>query len=309
MNTDTLYKKIELGLQPIVGKTILHTAPHHDDILLGYFPYVIQNLQGNNHHALYITSGANGVSDAYLSSLIKDANQIDNRFIHQDIIALDSAAKKELKSSLRESESEKKWLLAADGRMQIKHLRAEFYNASDESMQSAMKKDIQRVVDYLMKIQPDIITILTDSMDIGHTTHHRSQRVMTAAILQWQAQVNPDGDEMKIPTIFGYRNVWTSFTLQEASMIIPVTAPQLHQVESIFMNCFFTQNKIFILDDQPRTLAQETIRIQKAQWQEVQELIIDLPAMVTKKTEGAIFLQKLTLQEMQHLIKDESNKL
>ncbi len=100
MNKKELYKKIELGCAPILGKTILHTAPHHDDILLGYFPYAVRNLQGNDNHVLYITSGANGVSDQYLAQ---------NLFMtHQQVAQFDDATKNELKSVIRESESEQK---------------------------------------------------------------------------------------------------------------------------------------------------------------------------------------------------------
>ncbi len=90
MNNNELYKKIELGKQSICNKTILHTAPHHDDILLGYFPYVVRNLSGNIHHVLYVTSGANGVSDRYLAEhmLMQE----------KDIQLLDHEIKQELKS-------------------------------------------------------------------------------------------------------------------------------------------------------------------------------------------------------------------
>ena len=55
------------------NKTILHTAPHHDDIMLGYLPYVVRLLResSNVHYFNYLTSGFTAVTNAYMRILVK----------------------------------------------------------------------------------------------------------------------------------------------------------------------------------------------------------------------------------------------
>ena len=297
--TQDIEQKIQAGQRSIKGATILHTAPHHDDILLGYFPYALRNLPGNTNHVLYITSGANGVSDMYLTEHLSVSKQ--------DIQSRDAEHTQELKYRLRELESEKKWLLCAGDAMTVKHLRAEFYEQVDNAarLASAMQRDVQRIVDYLQIVQPDIITMLVDPIDIGPSTHHRSQKVMTQAIAQWQALKNcssQSGDDRTV-TILGYRNIWSSFSLEQASMIIPVTPAELKQTESVFAHCFATQKNKFILDPaclndlsgEPdmKNFAQQTTQIQKLQ---LQQLVAALPQSnqsQLNKMAGAIFLQEL----------------
>ena len=226
-----LEEKIKLGQQKIVGKTILHTAPHHDDILLGYFPYALRNLAGNTNHVLYITSGANGVSDIYLAQHLNMSLQKLN--------LLDAATKQELKYRIREVESEKKWARVAGDRVQIKNLRAGFYDKHlDSNFEQVIESDVQRVVEYLDEIQPDIITVLVDPVGIGPATHHRSQQVMMQAVARY--------NRSKPIEIIGYRNVWSSFSLEETSMIIPVTQDELNLVKSIFQDCFGSQSSTMI---------------------------------------------------------------
>jgi glucosamine-6-phosphate deaminase len=277
-----LEEKIKLGQQKIVGKTILHTAPHHDDILLGYFPYALRNLVGNTNHVLYITSGANGVSDIYLAQHLNMSLQKLN--------LLDAATKQELKYRIREIESEKKWARVAGDRVQIKNLRAGFYDlqvdevcavasgqatrkgvvslAKDENLHEIMQQDVQRVVDYLDEIQPDIITVLVDSVGIGPATHHRSQQVIMQAVARY--------NRSKPIEIIGYRNVWSSFSLEETSMIIPVTQDELDLVESIFQDCFVSQSSTMIFCEKNLELqnfAEQVTEIQKSQYQQVVQLL------------------------------------
>ena len=50
------------------NKTILHTAPHHDDIMLGYLPYIVRlsREQSNTHYFNYLTSGFTAVTNKYM---------------------------------------------------------------------------------------------------------------------------------------------------------------------------------------------------------------------------------------------------
>ena len=55
-------------------KTILHTGPHHDDILLGYSPLVthlVRSIKNKNYFAI-MTSGFTSVTNSYISSILKN---------------------------------------------------------------------------------------------------------------------------------------------------------------------------------------------------------------------------------------------
>jgi len=55
------------------NKTFFHTAPHHDDIMLGYLPYLIRLIResSNTHFFNYLTSGFTAVTNKYMYNLIK----------------------------------------------------------------------------------------------------------------------------------------------------------------------------------------------------------------------------------------------
>ena len=81
-----LEQKIEQGMMQCAGKTIVHTAPHHDDIILGYHPYVTNLLHRNNNHMLYMTNGFHGVSDEYLKDLILQCVLYDQTVLEKMVL-------------------------------------------------------------------------------------------------------------------------------------------------------------------------------------------------------------------------------
>ncbi|TFH00128.1 MAG: glucosamine-6-phosphate deaminase [Calditrichales bacterium] len=56
------------------NKRFLHTAPHHDDIMLGYLPYLVRLIreQSNVHYFNYLTSGFTAVSNNYVLKVLKN---------------------------------------------------------------------------------------------------------------------------------------------------------------------------------------------------------------------------------------------
>jgi glucosamine-6-phosphate deaminase len=64
--------KIHRGQEKIEHQTILHTAPHHDDIVLGYHGYVEQLLSNNKNYVVYLTSGYRGVFDQFVIDCMHD---------------------------------------------------------------------------------------------------------------------------------------------------------------------------------------------------------------------------------------------
>ncbi|MFH1745640.1 MAG: glucosamine-6-phosphate deaminase [Planctomycetota bacterium] len=62
------------GHAPVEHKTLLHTAPHHDDIILAYLPYVINAVRrrSTKHCFAYMTSGFNAVTNNYMYTVVID---------------------------------------------------------------------------------------------------------------------------------------------------------------------------------------------------------------------------------------------
>src|SRR5579862_3202819 len=63
--------KLEKGIRPTGATTYFHTEPHHDDIMLGYLPYLYHLVRdpSNQHFFANLTSGFTSVSNAYLLSI------------------------------------------------------------------------------------------------------------------------------------------------------------------------------------------------------------------------------------------------
>jgi glucosamine-6-phosphate deaminase len=69
---ERIVKKIERGLGEAGPATFLHTEPHHDDIMLGYLPYLYHLVRDpeNRHFFATFTSGFTSVSNRYILSLV-----------------------------------------------------------------------------------------------------------------------------------------------------------------------------------------------------------------------------------------------
>ncbi len=70
---DSLKGKIKKLASLPNNKAILHTGPHHDDILLGYSPLVthlVRSAKNKNYFAV-MTSGFTSVTNSYISSILK----------------------------------------------------------------------------------------------------------------------------------------------------------------------------------------------------------------------------------------------
>lgn len=76
-------KRIEHGCKHYENKVILHTGPHHDDIMLGIMPLINRQLRPVSNEVYFniMTSGFHSVSDAFMSEVLKDTLVLlkDNR--------------------------------------------------------------------------------------------------------------------------------------------------------------------------------------------------------------------------------------
>ncbi|NQT26575.1 glucosamine-6-phosphate deaminase [candidate division KSB1 bacterium] len=72
------YKKQLLSaLQIPKNEIFLHTAPHHDDIMLGYLPYLVRLMRepSNKHFFNYLTSGFTAVTNLYMLRLLNELSE------------------------------------------------------------------------------------------------------------------------------------------------------------------------------------------------------------------------------------------
>ncbi|NLH42990.1 MAG: glucosamine-6-phosphate deaminase [Planctomycetes bacterium] len=65
---ERLAGKIEVGLRVYRDKCFLHTEPHHDDVMLGYFAQIVRHFRqaSNEHHFMTLTSGFTSVTNQFM---------------------------------------------------------------------------------------------------------------------------------------------------------------------------------------------------------------------------------------------------
>ncbi|MBN2301045.1 MAG: PIG-L family deacetylase [Lentisphaerae bacterium] len=61
-------ERIDRATMPLRESVFVHTGPHHDDIMLGYLPYIVHLVRepSNRHHFVTFTSGFTSVTNRYL---------------------------------------------------------------------------------------------------------------------------------------------------------------------------------------------------------------------------------------------------
>ena len=80
-----LQEKVSRGQVLVEGKKILHTAPHHDDIMLSYHAALPDLMTTNTHRFTYLTSGFHSVTNGYMLSILQP--------VHEDASFLPTHAK------------------------------------------------------------------------------------------------------------------------------------------------------------------------------------------------------------------------
>ncbi|OPZ92309.1 MAG: Glucosamine-6-phosphate deaminase [candidate division TA06 bacterium ADurb.Bin417] len=84
-----LREKVARGLEEKEGLTFLHTAPHHDDIMLGYLPYIIRLVRSpkNTHYFATLTSGFTSVTNDYTLSALSNLRRFLERRTFAPLLA------------------------------------------------------------------------------------------------------------------------------------------------------------------------------------------------------------------------------
>lgn len=75
-----LQERVSRGQVLAEGKKILHTAPHHDDIMLSYHAALPDLMTTNTHRFTYLTSGFHSVTNGYMLSILQRVHE-DTSFL------------------------------------------------------------------------------------------------------------------------------------------------------------------------------------------------------------------------------------
>ena len=77
-------RSIKKGTEVIKNTTFLHTSPHHDDIMLGYLPYILHLVRtpSNQHFFATFTSGFTSVTNHYLLTKI----QLLEKYLQENLL-------------------------------------------------------------------------------------------------------------------------------------------------------------------------------------------------------------------------------
>jgi glucosamine-6-phosphate deaminase len=65
---EQLVARIDRGSQALSATRFLHTEPHHDDLMLGYLPYIVRHVRdaSNTHYFACFTSGFTAVTNQFM---------------------------------------------------------------------------------------------------------------------------------------------------------------------------------------------------------------------------------------------------
>jgi len=368
----SLISHLESGLKlnSLKSSRILHTGPHHDDIMLGYYPLIENLVCKHKNHFVYFTSGFNSVSDLYIMSTInrasdwwinKEKDSIFNRpydkvvnkfrkyFVRQDIDQMnmldttillkklvtiynikdveqlkntirwlkddyfpnkqagdmdDVENIKLLKGMMRESEADRLWSLKNVQLQNITHLRLKFYSGKELRKTPRIETDVLPFAKVYENYKPSIITVADDPQSAPPTTHYSTLQILAQALRYKNVTKKEDLQ------IWGYRNVWFRYRVQDANVFVPVTEQMIEAQKRAFLACFSTQKMAsfpspFFEGD----FSALTTLIQREQLAELKVLLgADYfeknPIPELKNAYGLIFLNKMNIDELYQRAED-----
>lgn len=293
--TQEVYQRIAKKFESKIpeNRKILHTGPHHDDVMLSYFGLLPDLIKKNDNLFIYLTSGFNAVTDQFIkervqylveSEISDDIFQISYadlmkkmvdaaHFLNsKELIAAesiliarqialingfddsqkikeyaeqlltsyfpnkipgekDSKEMQLLKGAVRESEEDRHMMLHGVAQERVLHLRSNFYTGDYFNPLPTIENDAIPLLQQFEEYQPDVVTVTIDPEGTGPDTHYKVLQVVNQALQMFD----------KNTRVWGYRNVWYQFEIEEATMIFPVNELQMVDLHNYFMDCYTTQ--------------------------------------------------------------------
>ena len=149
-----------------------------------------------------------------------------------------SVSVQKLKGMIREFEEELVWANYGVRVRDVHHLRLGFYKGDMFTEQPQKTRDVEPILDQLKKIKPTVISLALDPEGSGPDTHYKVLQSIAEAVRIWG-----EGADLSGLRIWGYRNVWYRFDMDEADLIVPVTLNSMAIMHSTFMNCYLSQKE------------------------------------------------------------------
>ena len=149
-----------------------------------------------------------------------------------------SISVQKLKGMIREFEEELVWANYGVRVRDVHHLRLGFYKGDMFTEQPQKTRDVKPILDQLKKIKPTVISLALDPEGSGPDTHYKVLQSIAEAVRIWGETTDLSGLR-----IWGYRNVWYRFDMDEADLIVPVTLNSMAIMHSTFMNCYLSQKE------------------------------------------------------------------
>jgi glucosamine-6-phosphate deaminase len=311
---------------------VLHTTPHHDDIMLSYFP-LLQKMKNYPQRVLCVTSGINSVRESFVKQLLekdvlhkKGKNYADlleefsKAYLHNDekeMLQLEAAllqcklfltypgSEKEipnivqsleegkihpwtnlLKTFVRETEEDRLWKLIGLSQGQVLHMRSKFYHDLTKA-----SEDIHVLGNEIEKFSPDILTLAMDPFETGPETHHKVLQVIASALKTVKNLSNVK--------IWGYRNVWSKFTLLEATHYFPVEEKDFIEQSKAFYSCYQSQfDALYPSSEYEGPFSELATKIQKQHCQKLCSLLgEELFKEQLQDAEGLILIKEMNVEE------------
>ena len=140
------------------------------------------------------------------------------------------------KGWLREMEAELVWAHFGIGSDHVSHLRLPFYSDDIFPHYPDPELDVKPIVELLERVRPTIVSLALDPEGSGPDTHFKTLIALCAALEQYHA-AHPEVDLH----VWGYRNVWSRWQMQEANSVIPVSLNSFAVIKNMFDTCYLSQ--------------------------------------------------------------------
>jgi glucosamine-6-phosphate deaminase len=331
----TLKSKLEIPAIIRSGK-FLHTEPHHDDILLGYLPLILEHRTVPSRDVFVTcTSGFNSVSNQFLLEICQQAEKIlkcnqanfgtyadDCRLspsvgiVHRLLrqVGFDQAKLGRLSNYLLslfpgQKDSGEFAFVAAD-------IRGACREFEGECVWTSLGWEVEsvnhlRLGFYSGEIFASPLDYSRDSAPVFELLMSEKPDVVTVALDPESS--GPDTHYKVLQcvtaaldeyvrqtgnsvTVIGYRNVWFKFGLWESDLIIPVTESQMHATRKIFTQSYLSQTTA----EFPSYLHNGPFSdIVDATWrQQADDIRVSLGDPDAFPYPGAIFLKLMTVDQL-----------
>ncbi|UCC26386.1 MAG: glucosamine-6-phosphate deaminase [Gemmatimonadales bacterium] len=236
---NSLISKIRGRSRLPAGRTVLVFSPHPDDDVIsmgGILRKLVEN--GNRVTVAYQTSGNIAVFDhevrRYLEFLRRagpalgalpeesDGGQladVQRQLAEKPPGALDGESVLALKRAIRETEALSALEAVGLGRDDARFLDLPFYRTGTVRKDPISERDVERVLEVLREVEPDIAFAAGDLSD-PHGTHRQCLDVVEQALARYAGEP---------PELWLYRGAWHEWSSTEASVLVPLSAEELRR--------------------------------------------------------------------------------